>query len=66
MNSIDYIHLSSKEKIKLISEIHDSIDDFELSNEVKAVIDERLERIESGKANFFTLDELKSRLQELK
>jgi putative addiction module component (TIGR02574 family) len=66
MTSIDYIHLSSKEKIKLISEIHDSIDDFELSNEVKAVIDERLERIENGEANFFTLDELKSRLQELK
>lgn len=66
MTSIDYINLSSKEKIKLISEIHDSIDDFELSNEVKAVIDERLERIENGEANFFTLDELKSRLQELK
>lgn len=66
MNTIDYIHLSSKEKIKLISEIHNSIDDFELSSDVKTVIDERLERIENGKAHFFTLKELKNRLQELK
>jgi hypothetical protein len=39
---------------------------FEMSTSVKKVLDKRLERIENGSASFFTLDQLKSRIGQLK
>lgn len=58
MNAIDISKLSNQEKIKLIPEIHESMDTIGLSDAVKTVLDSRIERIESGPAKFFTLEEL--------
>lgn len=66
MATLDLSKLNDKEKMKLISKIHESMDSIELSDSVKKVLDERLKRIEDGTTKFFTRDQLKNRIDQLK
>ena len=61
--------LSDSEKIILVEEIWDSLEDRNqsfLSEEKKKFIDQRLEAIQKGEASFVSLSEIKDRFNSLK
>ena len=66
MKTIDLSKMSNEEKVNLISEIHESMNAKHISDKVKETLDKRIDRIEKGLATFFTLEELKSRINLLK
>tara|TARA_A100000171_G_C2136917_1_gene151018 strand:+ start:839 stop:1051 length:213 start_codon:yes stop_codon:yes gene_type:complete len=56
-------------RILLVQEIWDSLEqkeDLELSDEVKAELDHRLARHESGEATYFSLEEVREKLAKLR
>jgi putative addiction module component (TIGR02574 family) len=66
MKTIDLSKMTNEEKINLISEIHESMNAKQISDKVKETLDKRIDRIEKGLATFFTLEELKNRINLLK
>ncbi len=66
MKTIDLSQMTDEEKVTLISEVHDSMNTIQISEKVKVILDQRIDRIEEGLATFFTLEELKTRLNLLK
>lgn len=66
MKTIDLSQMTDEEKVTLISEVHDSMTTIQISEKVKVILDQRIDRIEAGFATFFTLEELKTRLNLLK
>ncbi|MEX0995418.1 MAG: addiction module protein [Flavobacteriaceae bacterium] len=66
MKTIDLSKMSNEEKVNLISEIHESMNTIQISDKVKDTLDKRIDRTEKGLATFFTLEELKNRINLLK
>lgn len=66
VNITEILKLPSAEKILLMEKIWDSLNSEELtlSREQKEELDRRLERIKSGKAKFFTWEQVKSELKK--
>lgn len=66
MKTIDLSKMTNEEKVNLISEIHESMNTKQISDKIKDTLDKRIDRIEKGLATFFTVEELKSRINLLK
>ncbi|MFO7719565.1 MAG: addiction module protein [Gillisia sp.] len=66
MKTIDLSKMTNEEKINLISEIHESMNTRQISDKIKDTLDKRIDRIEKGLASFFTMEELKNRINLLK
>lgn len=66
MKTIDLSNMTDEEKVNLISEVHESMNTIQISEKVKDTLDKRIDRIDKGLATFFTLEELKNRLNLLK
>lgn len=66
MKTIDLSKMTDEEKVNLISEVHQSMNTIQISDKVKETLDKRIDRIEKGLATFFTLEELKNRINLLK
>ena len=52
--------LSDKEKLELANELWDDVagEDDEISDDVKRILDERLDRIERGEATYISLEDM--------
>lgn len=64
----DLSKYSNAEKIALAEQLWDSVskEDIELSDEIKNEIDIRLQNIEEGKTEYYTWDEVKNHLKEIR
>jgi len=68
MNIKNLSKYSDAEKIVLAEQLWDSISkqSLEISDEVKKELDNRLERLEQGKSELFTWEEVKNHIQTLR
>ena len=68
MNIKNLSKYSDAEKIVLAEQLWDSISkqSLEISDEVKKELDNRLERLEQGKSELFTWEEVKKHIQTLR
>ncbi|GMN12115.1 hypothetical protein MTsPCn9_34480 [Croceitalea sp. MTPC9] len=69
MDIQDIKKIPRAKRILLVQEIWDSLEhkeDLELSDEVKAELDHRLARHESGEATYFSLEEVREKLAKLR
>jgi len=66
MKTIDLSKMTNEEKVNLISEIHESMNAKQISDNVRETLDKRIDRIEKGLATFFSIEELKKRIHLLK
>lgn len=59
---------SAAEKIALAEQLWDSVtkEDIELSDEVKKELDSRLLQVEEGKTTYYTWDEVKTHLKNIR
>lgn len=64
----DLSKYSNAEKIALAEQLWDSVskEDIKLSDEIKNEIDIRLQNIEEGKTEYYTWDEVKNHLKEIR
>jgi len=60
MKTIDLSKMTNEEKVNLISEIHESMNAKQISDNVRETLDKRIDRIDKGLATFFTIEELKN------
>lgn len=67
---LEYIHSADHKLLKMIQSLAESYQEnqgeFELTSEQKKELDRRLERIEKRETQFFTLEEIEVKLDELK
>jgi putative addiction module component (TIGR02574 family) len=67
---LEYIQSADHQLLEMIQSLAESYQEnkgeFELTSEQKKELDRRLERIENGETQFFTLEEIEARLDELK
>ena len=69
MDIQDIKKIPRAKRILLVQEIWDSLEhkeDLELSDEVKAELDHRLARHESGEATYFSLEEVREKLAKVR
>lgn len=68
MPVLDFGHLSPEQRLQLIGELWDSLDqrDIPIPDWHKAEIDRRMALIESGETEWFTLDEIEAGIDHRK
>jgi len=68
METIDISKMNVQDKLNLVEKIYSSIDknEFEISKAVKIELDRRLERLKNNEMKFFTIEQLKERLNYTK
>ncbi len=68
MAPFDISVLNKEEKLKLLSDLYESLDpkEFIISDAVKSVLDARLRRLKDGDMSFFSRDDLQSRIKSLR
>ena len=63
----EILKMPTDKKILLANDIWDSISnkqELELSDDIKAELDNRIERHESGEAKYYTLEEIRERISK--
>lgn len=68
MESIDFSKYTDAEKITLAEQLWDSVSkgDIEISGKIESIMMERLQRIEEGRAEFYSREEVRERIKQLK
>ncbi|MDD3459314.1 MAG: addiction module protein [Weeksellaceae bacterium] len=68
MNSIDFSKYTDAEKIRLAEQLWDSVfkEDIEISAKIESIMMERLQRIEEGRAVFYSREQVQERIQQLR
>jgi len=68
MNTIDFSQYTDAEKIVLAEQLWDNVakEEIEISEKIKSIMEVRLKRIEEGKALFFSREEVRERINQLR
>lgn len=68
METIDFSKYTDAEKITLAEQLWDSVSkgDIEISGKIESIMMERLQRIEEGRAEFYSREELRERIKQLR
>lgn len=68
MESIDFSKYTDAEKITLAEQLWDSVSkgDIEISGKIESIMMERLQRIEEGRAEFYSREEVRERIKQLR
>lgn len=68
MESIDFSKYTDAEKITLAEQLWDSVSkgDIEIGGKIESIMMERLQRIEEGRAEFYSREELRERIKQLR
>jgi putative addiction module component (TIGR02574 family) len=68
METIDFSKYTDAEKITLAEQLWDSVSkgDIEISGKIESIMMERLQRIEEGRAEFYSREEVRERIKQLR